>query len=192
MNADDDDRWCTEKTSRTPNAPYKYFALEFGRDCRCGNNYRYTPIKKTGECKTACSGDRTQQCGGANRVDVWHNEDWTPTPRPQPRPPIGGTRPQHPPQWVGDGVDPPYFPPDTKYGHGKKPGAPHGGHNGKPPAGGRPPKGNPPGGKASHGNQNEPSGGKNGAYKANTPSSGNPGDKGYPTQAIERRRYRWW
>ncbi|OAL05988.1 hypothetical protein IQ06DRAFT_332348 [Phaeosphaeriaceae sp. SRC1lsM3a] len=115
-----------------------------------------------------------------------------PPPRPSPRPPVRGPRPQHPPQWVGDGVDPPYFPPDSKYGNGKQPGSPNDGQNGKPPAGGRPPVGNPPGGKASTSTEYQPSGGNNGEYNANTPPSGGSDGKGYPTVPIERRRFRWW
>jgi hypothetical protein len=67
-------RFCSTKSAKATLAPYKYFALEFGVDCRCGNAYKHTLVKKT--CKTPCSGNNKQQCGGAGAVDVWVNSDY--------------------------------------------------------------------------------------------------------------------
>lgn len=65
---------CSTKTDTTPNAPYKYFAIEFGRDCRCGNAYRYTPPidAPATECNVTCTPN--QACGGMNRMSLFTND----------------------------------------------------------------------------------------------------------------------
>ncbi|KAF1913818.1 hypothetical protein BDU57DRAFT_531674 [Ampelomyces quisqualis] len=182
--ADRFDRFCTTKSEAAPNAPYKYFGLEFGRDCRCGNKFQWGGVdgsyamRPEGQCDKTCNGDSTERCGGANRIDLWQNESWKPKPTPRPNPPGRGPRPQYPPQWPGDGVDEPYFPPDSKYGYnnGKPP-------VGKPPAGkppvGKPPVGKPPAGKPPVG---KPPAGKPPGYKPNGQKpKPRPGNGGYPT-----------
>jgi hypothetical protein len=69
-------RFCTTKTAQTPNAPYRYFGLESGRDCRCGNTFKHATAP--GTCTSRCTGNQSQRCGGANSLDVWQNEDWSP------------------------------------------------------------------------------------------------------------------
>ncbi|KAF2030314.1 hypothetical protein EK21DRAFT_89009 [Setomelanomma holmii] len=101
---------------------------------------------------------------------------WTPNrPRPSPRPPVQPALSDHPPQWVGDGVDCPYFDPYNEYlqlEHQEKPagGRPNTPQNGYKP---KAPQHNP------DTPQYKPS---TPQYKPNTPQNGykpNPPHNGY-------------
>ncbi|KAF1366019.1 hypothetical protein EJ07DRAFT_27519, partial [Lizonia empirigonia] len=53
---------------------YKYFAIEFGTDCRCGDNLRYTPIPAPiEECNSQCPTSPDQSCGGTGRLSLFLN-----------------------------------------------------------------------------------------------------------------------
>jgi hypothetical protein len=71
-------RFCTTKSAEAPDAPYRYFGIESGLDCQCGNSFKHTFELKVGECNIACSGNNAQSCGGVNRIDVWENSEWLP------------------------------------------------------------------------------------------------------------------
>lgn len=59
-------------------APWKYFGVEFGRDCRCSNETLFIPVPAgAGECTTPMNGSSTQAGGGPNRVVVWQNANYT-------------------------------------------------------------------------------------------------------------------
>ena len=63
---------CSNPSTTAPDAPYIYFAIEFSSDCRCGNNFLYTPVPvPQTECSSVCAG--TQQCGGTNRMSLFRN-----------------------------------------------------------------------------------------------------------------------
>lgn len=49
---------------------YKYFGVEYGRECWCGNSQPQT-IAAESECSFACAGDDAQLCGAGNRINVW-------------------------------------------------------------------------------------------------------------------------
>ncbi|KAM0335804.1 hypothetical protein ACHAQA_000854 [Verticillium albo-atrum] len=51
---------------------FDYWGTEYGRECYCGNalqgNSAAAPLA---ECDMSCSGDRTQYCGGGNRLELY-------------------------------------------------------------------------------------------------------------------------
>ncbi|PAA60591.1 hypothetical protein BOX15_Mlig004080g1, partial [Macrostomum lignano] len=54
------------------NRGYKYFGLQFGNHCTCGNTYGRYGKAKSSTCSSVCKGDRRRKCGGA-----WRNEIFT-------------------------------------------------------------------------------------------------------------------
>ncbi|VBB73184.1 Putative protein of unknown function [Podospora comata] len=56
---------------------HKYFALEFGRECYCGNSYTAQPVSDT-QCSMQCAGNPAQKCGAGNRVDLYTNGLYVP------------------------------------------------------------------------------------------------------------------
>ncbi|KAA8614599.1 BglX Beta-glucosidase-related glycosidase [Pyrenophora tritici-repentis] len=67
--------FCKIPSAAGPDAPYKYFGIEFGRDCRCGTNFLHDPIFST-QCNTTCLLNPAQLCGGQNVMDLWLNVDY--------------------------------------------------------------------------------------------------------------------
>lgn len=66
-------------TIEAPLGPYKYFGIEFGRDCYCGNTFQHDAIPYDNtitSCNISCTGNSTQQCGGVNRISVYLNNDY--------------------------------------------------------------------------------------------------------------------
>jgi hypothetical protein len=57
------------RTGKVDGSSYKYFVIEFGRDCRC-SDVLADPVLKTGECDKAASGAPTEAGGGTSRIDV--------------------------------------------------------------------------------------------------------------------------
>ncbi|KAK4450229.1 WSC domain-containing protein [Podospora aff. communis PSN243] len=51
-------------------AGYRYFGVEFSRECWCGRNPPNVTAP-TSECSLPCAGDDAQLCGGPNRINVW-------------------------------------------------------------------------------------------------------------------------
>lgn len=51
--------------------PYNYFAIEFGINCRCGNDYGFTPTTSGAQCTTVAKGTTNEAGGGANAVSVY-------------------------------------------------------------------------------------------------------------------------
>ncbi|OAL56652.1 hypothetical protein IQ07DRAFT_14022 [Pyrenochaeta sp. DS3sAY3a] len=140
--------FCTLRSWQAPKAPYKFFGIVAGNECHCGNSYSHTPVPKL-DCTTSCSGNPRQACGGTNRMTSWENEDYREPDDNEGHHPRPGrpSRPNHPPQWVGDGVDFPYFPWQAEWRKGaNKPSGPvNPPKNDRsafdPPHGGRPPTG---------------------------------------------------
>merc|ERR1712050_150773 len=51
---------------------YKYAGVEAGKECWCGNDYPSSDLKRsTGSCKTPCTGDEAQFCGGSWRLNIY-------------------------------------------------------------------------------------------------------------------------
>lgn len=68
-----DDTMTVEKCA-TACAAYKYFGLEYGRECWCGNVLNITPNggpAPQGDCSFACKGNPAQKCGAGNRLDSY-------------------------------------------------------------------------------------------------------------------------
>ncbi|KAE8838647.1 hypothetical protein PTNB85_02878 [Pyrenophora teres f. teres] len=68
----------TQQTCRTycsttaPGAPYLYFGIEFGINCRCGADFFIPKIQvDDSQCNISAAGDVSQAGGGANRMSVW-------------------------------------------------------------------------------------------------------------------------
>ena len=51
---------------------YKYAGVQFTKGCWCGNNAP-RKVAKESECKMDCPGDKSQKCGGSNRMNVYQN-----------------------------------------------------------------------------------------------------------------------
>ncbi|KAK0718950.1 WSC domain-containing protein [Apiosordaria backusii] len=56
---------------------HKYFALEYGRECYCGNSYSAEPVSNA-QCSFPCAGNPAQKCGAGNRVDLYTNGLYVP------------------------------------------------------------------------------------------------------------------
>lgn len=56
---------------------YKYFGLEYGRECWCGNE-QLAPAVEEDLCSFPCSGDDTQTCGAGAIQDLYINNLFTP------------------------------------------------------------------------------------------------------------------
>lgn len=56
---------------------YKFFGLEYGRECYCGDDYSGTPVSDS-DCSFKCSGNNAQKCGGQVRLELYSNDKYTP------------------------------------------------------------------------------------------------------------------
>lgn len=67
---------------------YVYAGLEYGGECWCGDSLSRGAVRApAAECNIACSGNRTELCGGGNRLNVYRLNDGTiPTGTPSPDP----------------------------------------------------------------------------------------------------------
>ncbi|KAL8654045.1 MAG: hypothetical protein Q9226_003590 [Calogaya cf. arnoldii] len=52
---------------------FDYFGLEYYRECYCGNDLQSGSrlAESPAECKYPCTGDKTQNCGGDSRLNVY-------------------------------------------------------------------------------------------------------------------------
>lgn len=51
---------------------FKYFGLQFGTFCYCGNKIQNSPKRKPdGDCKTPCKGNAAEFCGGNRRINIF-------------------------------------------------------------------------------------------------------------------------
>jgi hypothetical protein len=60
----------TAQKCQTNCAGYRYFGVEFARECWCGRNLPNVTAPPS-ECSMPCLGDDAQFCGGPNRINVW-------------------------------------------------------------------------------------------------------------------------
>ncbi|KAI9545134.1 WSC domain-containing protein 2 [Dissostichus eleginoides] len=52
---------------------YMYAGLEFGAECYCGHKIQ-APNVSDSECNMECKGEKSNQCGGANRLSIYRLE----------------------------------------------------------------------------------------------------------------------
>merc|ERR1711862_743104 len=50
---------------------FKYFGLEAGGQCFCGNTFDYLIKEPESECTKVCPGDKSKRCGGAWRLNIY-------------------------------------------------------------------------------------------------------------------------
>ena len=50
---------------------YKYSGVEYANECFCGNKMPKTIAPKQSDCNMKCSGDKSQKCGGGNRLNLY-------------------------------------------------------------------------------------------------------------------------
>ena len=50
---------------------YKYAGMEAGNMCFCGDILPAPALKRPGECKSLCSGDTSEMCGGHWRMSIF-------------------------------------------------------------------------------------------------------------------------
>ncbi|CAI6336135.1 unnamed protein product [Periconia digitata] len=63
--------FCRTETASNGGKPWKYFGIEYGRDCRCSNKLYYSVTDEPAKCTSRASGNSQQRGGGKNYVDVW-------------------------------------------------------------------------------------------------------------------------
>jgi hypothetical protein len=70
---------------------FKYFALQYGLECWCGNSYGKHPQAPDSDCNMACTGDSQQHCGAGSRNSVYEikAQYQKPPPHPDGRPLLG-------------------------------------------------------------------------------------------------------
>jgi len=58
--------WCAKRC-----AGFRFFGVETGDQCWCGNVFSNAEQANDDECNTACSGDETQTCGAFDRIEIY-------------------------------------------------------------------------------------------------------------------------
>ncbi|KAJ9633336.1 hypothetical protein H2204_007053 [Knufia peltigerae] len=59
---------------------YRYFGVEYGRECYCGNSLAAGSVPATdGRCNMPCAGNSTLLCGGPGGLTLYNNTKWTST-----------------------------------------------------------------------------------------------------------------
>lgn len=77
-----DDAMTIEKCAAFCN-PYKFFGLEYGRECYCGNVQDAKSVSASAtDCNMPCSGDSTQTCGAGQRLSLYKTVEWSPPVNP--------------------------------------------------------------------------------------------------------------
>jgi len=56
-----------------PSRGYMYAGLEFGAECYCGHKIQ-APNASDSECNMECKGEKSNLCGGANRLSIYRME----------------------------------------------------------------------------------------------------------------------
>ena len=62
--------FCMEACSKKG---YKYAGVEYAKECFCGNKLPKSQ-RLIAECNMDCSGDKSQKCGGGNRINVYKSK----------------------------------------------------------------------------------------------------------------------
>eukprot|EP00118_Oscarella_pearsei_P013888 m.115146 g.115146 ORF g.115146 m.115146 type:complete len:2509 (+) comp37534_c0_seq1:25-7551(+) len=50
---------------------YKYYGVEYAYECFCDNNYGKQGLMGNLDCNSQCLGDKSQMCGGPNRISIY-------------------------------------------------------------------------------------------------------------------------
>ena len=50
---------------------FKYAGVEYANECFCGNKMPTTIAPKQSDCNMDCSGNKSQKCGGGNRLNLY-------------------------------------------------------------------------------------------------------------------------
>lgn len=61
---------------------FKYAGVEYGSECWCDNFISNDGAKEDSSqtgCSMTCSGDSTQKCGGANKLNIYQDTNWRPS-----------------------------------------------------------------------------------------------------------------
>lgn len=59
--------------------PYKFFGLEYGRECYCGIVQNAKSVSASAsDCDMPCEGDSAQTCGGGQRLSLYKTVGWSP------------------------------------------------------------------------------------------------------------------
>lgn len=62
----------TIETCQSACAGYKYFGVEYGGECYCGDIInKPSVLAPASECNVKCRGDESQTCGGGNRLNIY-------------------------------------------------------------------------------------------------------------------------
>ncbi|XP_048734636.2 uncharacterized protein LOC125650402 [Ostrea edulis] len=57
----------------------KYFGMENGNECHCGDHLTRKVLKNEGECTKKCNGNHRQGCGGPWRITIYRNSNYKKT-----------------------------------------------------------------------------------------------------------------
>ncbi|KAK4446236.1 hypothetical protein QBC34DRAFT_469965 [Podospora aff. communis PSN243] len=93
---------------------WRYFGVENGNECFCGNELDHATEGNEEDCSAPCTGDGDEVCGGNWRIGIWEDTDWqaeeepTPstssaTPTATPPQPPAGIPTDYRPMWCGCG-----------------------------------------------------------------------------------------
>jgi hypothetical protein len=69
---------------------YAFFGVEYSNQCYCGNSLAPSSVLNQTGCNMYCSGNGTQFCGGARRLNLFQNRAYV-VPSGSPTPSIGGS-----------------------------------------------------------------------------------------------------
>lgn len=59
---------------------YNYFGVEYGRECYCSNAQAASSVAASdNECSLPCVGAPAETCGGNDRIEIYINNDYTPS-----------------------------------------------------------------------------------------------------------------
>ena len=53
---------------------FKYYGVQYGKECYCGMTLNANAKTKLKECRVACAGDSKLICGGARRISVYKTQ----------------------------------------------------------------------------------------------------------------------
>ena len=68
---------CENYCATASGAPYNYFGVEDGHDCRCSNDLSWSnPDDDPTQCTAALPGNPSETAGGANRISVYQSENY--------------------------------------------------------------------------------------------------------------------
>ncbi|KAF2643211.1 hypothetical protein P280DRAFT_467278 [Massarina eburnea CBS 473.64] len=69
---------CEERKDQNGNdgRTWRYFGIEFGRDCRCSQHLYFDVEDEPEKCTSHLTGDYEQLGGGAGYITVYQDADW--------------------------------------------------------------------------------------------------------------------